>query len=239
MLDPHAELLRRERTADEARGRLQQAVVQLGDALTPSQVVHRIGQSARAQVSPLIDPVIERISEEKTIIALGLAASALVFGLGRASVTAKVPDAGAANAGDGNVCGPQDAPSRAGLAEGATGKAPISDRRRNSNGSSKTATNGQGGSVGHAILMSAVSLAVGSALGALIPVTERETRFVKSQGQDLKRWGRSVLKDHSSEMVQRTVNALGVTRSIGIGLGILGLAVAQLTALDARGPDKP
>ena len=128
MLDSHAELLRRERTADEARGRLQQAVVQLGDALTPSQVVHRMGQSARAQVSPLIDPVIERISEEKTIIALGLAASALVFGLGRASVTAKVPDAGA-----GNVCGLQDAPSRAGLAEGATGNPPTSDRRRNSN----------------------------------------------------------------------------------------------------------
>ena len=233
MRDLDAELLEGERTAGEASERLRHAIDQLRDELTPSHVVNRIGQSARDAVAPLLAPVLGKANESRTMIGLGLATAAFVFGLGRASVATGSTSRVAAETSNGKGRGTADAPK---VESGASPAGRLADAAPNS--ASKRDMKSRDGGRGQAILLSAAGLAVGSALGAVIPLTGQERHFAKTGGQDLKRWGRSVFEDHSAEMVGRAVNAFGFTKAIGIGMGILGLAAARLGSPDAKGPGK-
>ena len=216
-----------ERQAEQARADLAQAVARLQDRLTPAHMLSALGQSVRSAAAPLVDPLIAQTKSSSGVIMLAGAAAALVYGLGRASVSRPQPPPAASAGPPVNGAAferpamdrdsPGTGPASAGPAADTSGK-----HSGLANGAKQSGTN-----LRSALILSAASLAAGAAIGATLPLADSEKRFAKTQGRDIKDWVKAMLEDHKSELAGQAANAFGIASHIGTLLSVAALVAAQ------------
>lgn len=217
-----------ERQAEQARADLAQAVARLQDRLTPAHMLSALGQSVRGAAAPLVDPLIAQTKSSSGVIMLAGAAAALVYGLGRASVSRPQPPPPAASAGPpvNGAAFERPAMDRDSPGTGPASARPAADTSGKhsglANGAKQSGTN-----LRSALILSAASLAAGAAIGATLPLADSEKRFAKTQGRDIKDWVKAMLEDHKSELAGQAANAFGIASHIGTLLSVAALVAAQ------------
>ena len=203
-LDASSEFSSTEAIAGQARADLAQAMSGLRARLTPAHLLHAASQSAKDAVAPLVSPLIAQAKSSSGVIVLAGMAAALFYALGRAghAAPAAKADRPAAAAAKPVAAVPPPAPGRS------------------------------GGSLGKAMLMSAIALAAGAAMGSGVPVTEREKNFGRRARLDIRDW----VSNNSGQIMSRAVNAFGIARGLGSMLALLAFVAAQFEAsADAKG----
>lgn len=211
MLDAQSECDASEAIAGQARADLAQAMAGLRDRLTPAHLLHSASQSAHDAVAPLVAPLLAQAKSSGGIIVLASAAAALFYGLGRSGAGHAAPAA---------------KPERPAAADPVTAKA-----------SPAPAPGRSGGSLGKALLISAIALAAGAAMGAGLPVTGREKNFGRRVRRDMGDWARN----NSGQVMSQAVNAFGVAKGLGSLLALMAFVAAhfEASADHARQRDMP
>ena len=233
MPDDTKTLAASEAAAEQARSRLTYSLARLREQLTPAQVVRRGGEAVSEALKPAIEPIARQARDSKSLIGLGLATTALAFGIGRGSVSALkspaplLPETRSdeVNIGSGG--------SEIHITNTLNARKNPASYRRESAGQrrlerTKETSATEESSLGRALLMGGVGVAIGSALGAVVPRSDLESDFAGKQAPLLKEWGRRQLERRSAEMFERTIDASNLARTLGIGMGLIGLVAAQL-----------
>lgn len=162
MLDFPSPADQQEMRAVQARADLVAALGQLRERLTPAHVLSEAGHSLRASVAPVIDPLLAQAQSASGALALGGAAAALFFGLGRAEGKHAVEAAIAGKPEDGT------SPDTAAAVPAKAGS----------------------GSIVKTLLVSAAAVAAGAVIATKLPVSDTERQFSATTGRDIKRWAK-------------------------------------------------
>ena len=203
-----------ETDASVARAELSEAISVLQNRLTPSHLAASLGGSIRQVVAPLADPIIAQTKSASGVIVLAGAAAALVFSLGRESVSPQRDDCDAATG------------QREAFVDVADNNGNVpSGRQRKSISAQKRSHPLQ---VTKTLALAAGALAVGAAIGGAAPLSETEKQLGKGLGRDFRSELNQFAKTHSRDAMANAVNAFGVAKGIGGLLGVLALLGSQL-----------
>ena len=230
MPDDTKTLAASEAAAEQARSRLTYSLARLREQLTPAQVVRRGGEAVSEALKPAIEPIARQARDSKYLIGLGLATTALAFGIGRGSVSAlksPAPPLSEARSDDVNRVSRGSDIHISNALEARKNPASLRRSQRSLEKAKETDATRES-SLGRALLMGSVGVAIGSALAAVIPRSDFESDFAGKQAPLLKEWGRRQLERRSAEMFERTIDASNLARTLGIGMGLIGLVAAQL-----------